>query len=131
MIRRVQFNGSSQSHKVYFRLLFDAFASRGSAPRDSRVSKEDKKADSRILKALKAISDPIGEEPEDGAPDGRFRKLKPEGGTLELEQKPEFARLVKFCEEAQWSSAVTDAADELEQLLDAAEKVGEKPEKAE
>ncbi len=122
MIRRVVFDSSSQ-HKVYFRLLYETFATRGSASRETRVTKDEKKVDSRIGKALKAISDPIGDEPAEGEIDGRFRRLKPEGGSLELEQKPEFARLVKFCEDAQWSATITDVGDELEQFLDAAEKV--------
>lgn len=127
MMRRVTFDDSPQ-HKVYFRLLYEAFRSRGSAPDGKRVSKEEKRTDAKILRALKLVSEPIGEEPAAGELDGRTRKLLDVvGGALELEQ-PEFKRLQTYVEDTQWMAAMTDVAADLEDWLDTAEKV--EPEKA-
>lgn len=121
MIRTLTFQGTPE-HRIYFRLLYEAFRSRGSAAQDARVSKEDKRSDAKLLRALKSVSDPVGEAPPDGELDARLRALKPEGGILALEQ-PEFKRLQTYCDTTQWMSAVTDVAADLDDWLDSAEKV--------
>ncbi len=109
-------------HRTYFRLLAEAFRSRGSAPADRRISKEEKRTDATILRAIKAISDPVGEAPAAGDLDLRPRALKPEGGVIELDQ-PAFKRLHTYCEENQWVSSLADVATDLDDWLDSAEKV--------
>lgn len=120
--RVITFTRSAQ-HKQFFRLIFEAFRSRGSAEPGQRVAKADRRMESRILRALKAIGTPIGEAPADGDPDLReWHLLETEGGTLTLEQ-PEFAKLQKFIEETKWQSLVSDVETDLEDWFDAAEKV--------
>lgn len=120
MIRVVQLQPISQ-HMAFFQLIFEAFYSRGSAPTEQRVSKEDRRSESRILRALKEISDPVGEEPKEGEIDRRLRTLKKEGGSLRLDQ-PDFSRLQRFVEQTQWQSGITDVVADLEDALETAEK---------
>lgn len=123
MIRRVTF---APGQAVYFRLTYEAFLSRGSSPTDKRVSKDDKRSEAKILRALKTVSDPVGEDPGEGKLDARLRVLKAGGGVLDLEH-PDFKRLQQYVEDAQWMSGLTDIAADLEDWLDTAEKV--EPEK--
>lgn len=120
MIRRVVLDGSA-THKLYFRLILEAFLTRGSAARDEKVTKEERRSDGKILRGLKAISDPVGDEPKDGEMDGRPRALAATGGVIEMEQ-PEFKRLQMFVERTQWQSGVSDVSTDLEDWLDTAEK---------
>lgn len=123
MIRRLTFT-DSPAHKTYLRLIWIAFSSRGSASSDARVTKDDRRSDSRILRALKSIAEPVGDPPKDGELDGRPLQLRDGGGSIELEQ-PEFKRLQKYVEETQWAAAVTDVVADLEDWFEAdAEKVG-------
>lgn len=120
MQRKVTF---SDSHKVFFKLIWDAFRSRGVVrPEDRRVSQADRREERRILQALKAISDPVGDPPKDDDPDVRPRVLKPGGGVLALDV-PEFTRLLKYVSESQWSSGVADLACDLEDWLESADKI--------
>ncbi len=121
MIRRLTFDGRPE-HRVFFRMLYEAFRSRGSAKPDTRVSKEEKRTDARILKALKQVSDPTGEEPKEHELDTRLRVLHKDGGVVDLEQ-PEFKRLQTYCDETQWVSVLTDLSSDLEDWLDTAAKV--------
>ena len=116
--RRLQF---TSEHKVLFRLLLDAFITRGSQ-RDRRVTPEDKRSEARILRALKSVSDPVGQEPAEGELDARERRLMDDGGTIEL-QGADFKRLQRYVEQAQTPCALADVADDLEQLLNHADKI--------
>lgn len=122
--RVITFDGSPQ-HKLYFKLIFEAFRSRGSAPPDQRVPKAERRMENKILRQLKSISEPVGEAPKDGDPDMRALQLSGTGGVMELEQ-PEFARLQKFIEDTQWQSLVSDVETDLEDWFDTAEKVDSK-----
>lgn len=120
MIRRLEFDGSS-AHQIHFRLLFDAFRSRGSAPPDRRVSRDEKRADDKILRGLKAISEPVGGCPGEGELDVRPRTLRAGGGVMALEQHV-YRQLQGYVEETQWMPQLSDVALELEDWLDTAEK---------
>lgn len=121
MIRQVAFTGSS-THQVYFRMLYEAYRSRGSAAPETRVSSADRRSDGKILKALKGIGQPIGDAPIDGELDLRPLTLRSGGGTIALEQ-PEFALLQKYVENTQFVSALADLQCDLDDWLDAAERI--------
>lgn len=120
MTRKITFDGSAD-HRIYFRLLYDAFASRGTASRDKRFSSDDHRSDARILRAFKQLGEPIGEPPLEGELDARPRRLAA-AGTLELTQS-DFKRLQGYCESTQWIAVMTDVAMDMEDWLDTAEKV--------
>ena len=110
------------SNKQEFRLVYEAFVTRGSSDRDKKQSKEDHRSEAKILKQLKSISEPEGNEPINGSPDLRMRTLREDGLSIELEQ-PDFRRLQEYVEGCQWSAGIVDIITDLEDKLDSAEKV--------
>jgi len=127
MMRRFEFRDDKAS-RTWFRLLYEAFISRGSANREQRQTKDDHRSEARILKALKAISvpHPDAPDPDKDSPDTRLRVLQRGGGIIELEQ-PDWARLQKYVDETQWSSSLVDVVIALQDAMDVAEKVDENP----
>jgi hypothetical protein len=128
MRRRFTFPDSREGRQ-YFRLVYEALVSRGSQRGDQRQSKDDHRSEARILKALKRISLPLDDlpKPSDGQPDLRLRQLAcPEDGNavIELEQ-PDWKRLCDYVEQTQWAAGLTDLVVDLEDALDAAEKIEE------
>lgn len=123
MLRRFTFS-PDKTGRTRFRLVFEAFISRGTQKQDQRQSKEDHRSEARILSALKAISEPHPDAPvpTEDALDTRLRVLRLGGGTLELEQ-PDFKRLQEYVESTQWTAGLTDVIVELEDALDSAEKL--------
>lgn len=119
MTRQLKFDPAK---KLYFRMVYPAFITRGSAPQDKRVSEEEVRSDARILKALKTISDPIGDLGAEEELDGRPRSLKLEGGVLTLSQ-PDFTRLSTYLKSTQWMSASADVAVDLIDWFDTADKI--------
>jgi len=109
-------------NKQDFRLVYEAFVSRGSAERDKKQSKDDHRSEARILKQLKAISEPEGSEPVNGSLDLRMRILREPGLSIELPQV-DFKRLQEYVENCQWSAGIVDVIADLEDKLDTAEKI--------
>jgi hypothetical protein len=126
MIRRFHFDDTPEGRQR-FRFAFEALLTRGTPKADQRQSKEDHRSEARILRALKAISDPHPDAPPptDGQPDLRMRVLKSGGGTLELQQ-PDYKRLQDYVQETQWATPLIDLVVDFEDQFDAAEKVDEK-----
>ncbi len=116
-LRRLTFTDQT----LMFRLLYEGFISRGSS-RERRVSPDEKRSEARILRALKAISEPVGAEPAEGEPDLRQRRLLEAGGVLEVKQG-DFTRLQKYIEQMQSPAALADVAQDLEVFLESAEKI--------
>ena len=123
MIRSVTFDGTNERDRTLFTLLREAFLSRGNPKPEERQTKEDYRAEAKIKKQLDALSDPTGDAPAT-VPDTRPRVLKAETVDLRLEQ-PEFARLQRYVDSAQWTPHVVDLVMELADRLDAAEKRNE------
>lgn len=121
MTRVLTFEGKGK-HKIYFQMLCTALLTRGSAEPSTRVSTEERRLDGKVLRQIKAISDPIGAEPKIGEQDQRARELKETGGTLNLTQT-EWKHLEKYIEQTQWVAAVTDILLDFEEWFSAAEKV--------
>src|SRR6266487_1488526 len=114
MLRRFVFDDSSLGRQQ-FRLVWDAFANRGNPEQGTRQTREDHRSESRIARALKAISEPHPDAPvpSEDAPDLRMRRLLHGGGALILEQ-PDYKRLLDYVERAQWTSSLTDIVADLE-----------------
>jgi hypothetical protein len=110
------------SDKQEFRLVYEAFVTRGSSDRDKKYSKEDHRSEARILKVLKSISEPDGPEPINGSPDLRMRVLRGNNLSIELEQN-DFKRLCEYFDNTQWAAGLTDVIVDLSDRLDTAEKV--------
>jgi hypothetical protein len=122
MKRRIVFDWAIPADRVHFNLLQQAFSTRGSAQPGMRVTSEERRSESKILRRFKACGQPIGEVAE-GEPDMRLielNKLTPQ--PFELEQ-PEFKRLQKYVLEGQWAPGLTDVVADLEDRLETAEKV--------
>lgn len=110
------------STKQEFRLVYEAFISRGSAERDKKQTKEDHRSEAKILKQLKSISEAEGPEPINGNLDMRMRALREDGLSIELDQS-DYKRLIEYFDNTQWSAGLTDVIVELSDKLDTAEKV--------
>lgn len=123
MKRRFAFDDTPAGRQA-FRLVWDAVLNRGNPEQGQRQSKDDHRSEARIVRALKAISEPHPDAPlpPEDAPDLRMRRLRAGGGTLTLEQ-PDYKRLCEYVERAQWTAGLTDVIADLEDALDAAEKV--------
>ena len=123
MVRRFAFEDTATGRQQ-FRLVWDAFVNRGTPEQGQRQTKDDHRSEARVLRALKAISEPHPDAPApaEDAPDLRMRRLHAGGGTLTLEQ-PDYKRLCEYVERAQWTAGLTDVVADLEDALDAAEKV--------
>ena len=110
------------SNKQEFRLVYEAFVTRGSSDRDKKQTKEDHRSEAKILKQLKMISEPDGPEPINSNLDLRMRVLNGFPATIELEQN-DYKRLCEYVENTQWSAGLVDVIVELEDALDTAEKI--------
>ncbi len=134
-MQRVLTFGHESTDKIRFRLLWDGFTSGSQIERlrlqreQKQSTREDRKAEKRIKQAFLAISEPIdGDIPppkEDDLSDRRPRQLNG-GGELKLDQA-DFARLERYVEQTPWLIDVVEHASELEDWLEAAPKVEEKP----
>ncbi len=73
---------------------------------------EDKRTEAKFVRGYKAISDP--QHDDAGRPNGQF-VLKPEGGSITMEQKPTFELLERYIDAAPGG---TQEADKIVDLLD-------------
>ena len=128
MLRVLTFDGDGLA-AGRFKLLYDGFVYGATVERQRQQEKGqsriDRREETKIKRALQAISDPDGAAPEDLTGlgiDRRPRLLKPEGGDLRLEQ-PEFARLQRYVSQTPWLIDLVEQITALEDWLDAAEKV--------
>lgn len=112
---------------VRFKLLYQAFLTRGSRKDERPLTLEERKSEGRILAQLKAISDGIGQEPKPGEPDGRMRELSDAGGSVTLDG-PDYARLLRYVRDHQVPVAFMDAYLDLEQFVADAQEADAKPE---
>ena len=124
MLRKFEFTADEQG-KIDFQLIYSAFLGRGSDannPKRQQQTKADHLIEAKIAKALKLVSEPVGERIENSVLDIRPRRLKDSGGSIELEQSA-FARLLKFIEDTQWSASVIDQAVDTMERFETADKV--------
>lgn len=95
-----------------FELFYNGFVSGGNFTyRQSERSRDIRAKESRILKAIKAISTEAGET----------RALIEDGGTIVLDQK-QFEILEKYLEVAPFFTQISDEVDELLDWVSAADK---------
>lgn len=124
MTRRFEFTADHQG-QTDFAVIYTAFLGRGSDsnnPKRQQQTKADHLIEAKISKALKAISEPIGEPIENATFDTRPRRLKDSGGIIELEQS-QFSRLLKFIEDTQWTPNVVEQAVDTMERFETADKV--------
>ncbi len=81
-VRRFTFEPTLEGRSD-FRVAYEAFRSRD----PEKCIREERAGLAVIQRVLESVSDPKGELPEDAEFDIRVRKLKPEGGTIELKQR--------------------------------------------
>ena len=95
--------------KADFRIAYEAFRAR-----DPQKCKDDRKILAELQRAFEAISDPVGELPDDADLDTRLRKLKTKGGGVSISQRAH-EKLTTFVEEAPFQAGMSA---QLEDFLD-------------
>lgn len=85
-----------------FRLAYEAFRSRDPA----KCVKEERQWLAQIQRALEAVSEPVGDLPDDADLDARFRKLAKDGGSVRITQKAH-EKLENYLEECQFMAGVS------------------------
>ncbi len=131
-MQRALFFGSEPLDRIRFKLLWDGFVSGSQVERvklqreQKQQSREDRKAELRIKRAFLAISEPVEDDSvpapkDDDVYDRRTRKLTT-GGEMVLDQS-DFSRLVRYVDQVPWIMDVIDHVSELEDWLDAADRM--------
>lgn len=145
MQRMIVLDGHSNKDRAHFRILIDAFMQRPQPnPNDRRVqSPEDRRSERRLKHVLMTASEtdyrvkgePVGEwsETVDAAEfmkpreeneylDRRPRRLRAGKQKIVLDQA-DWSRLVKLVADNDWQPHAVDVAADVEDRLDAAEKI--------
>lgn len=118
MTRRLVFGAEDAGR---FRLVWDGFVNGAHVERTKTQqegqSREDRRSETRIKRALQAVSEATGAEPIGIEVDRRPRTLKGSGEVM-LDQ-PDFARLVRYIGQTPWLVDVVEHITELEDWLEA------------
>lgn len=89
-----------------------------------KITKEDRPYVAAALRTLESVSDPVGDLPADAdefTADLRFRKLKDEGGTIEISAKLH-EKIAGWIDTAKFQAGLMIAVDDATDRWNAAEK---------
>ncbi len=106
-----------QHGRADFRMAYETIRSRD----PQKASGTERQWIEQLMRALIAVSEPIGDLPDDAEIDVRLRKLLPEGGTIEVTQKAH-EKLESYLEEAPFQTAFIIAAADFRDRWGQAEK---------
>ncbi len=106
-----------QPGRADFRLAYEAIRSRD----PQKCTGSERQWIEQIQRALESVSDPVGDLPDDAEFDLRFRKLRPEGGTITLTQKAH-EKLESYLEEALFQAGLSIAVADFRDRWGQAEK---------
>ena len=118
MLQRVFTFTADAAGRTDFRMAYETFRGRDPA----KIEKGDRRYLAELQRALEAVSDPIGELPDDIELDLRMRKLKAEGGTVTLGQKA-WEKLDSWVEDTPFQAGLSVAIEDFRDRWSAAEKL--------